>query len=577
VDPWLLAIAPIALCALPLIELAWSLQDTWFTHKAFLVHNAVLDWLMWGSFAAGAVLALSSRARRRTEEALEGLGDIGTTTHLIWLTACFAGVFGELLFIKYCQYRGFQLPQDTAATANIAYNFLHHGTLESSIFGLPSYLAVHFMPVIALFSPLLLLWNSAFMLILVQTACLASMPFAVYLLVYRSARSPSAAFIGLWLSLSSPFFTYLSGASLAAQVCLAAFFLWGILAAEARRWLLAAVFFLLMLLSVEQAPFTFFGLGLYLAFRSGLRDRKAWLFGAGVCLASALLFLVEMKVIRSHPESAEFLYWDNFKNLGDSAQAVVTLALRAPWELAARVVWPLTNLEPLWRMLYSTGFFCVLASWQTLPWILTALPNLMADPASAYHQVLLHYPAYLIGPLWWAMAAGICASFGFARRKGWSALLLAWAFLIGGFNLRGAARALAPNSMRSYFESGPRMAARIPEDASLWASEYMTAWLAGRSHIKSLTRADDPAFRRRLFVPDYILFDKIWILQADPALRSSVAAFLKNERYLKVVEDAGTVLMKHPRAPLRDENGRPPPMALPPPRPGVDFNVQWKK
>lgn len=124
------------------------------------------------------------------------------------------------------------------------------------------------------------------------------------------------------------------------------------------------------------------------------------------------------------------------------------------------------------------------------------------------------------------------------------------------------------------FKDGPTIIARIPPDASLWASEFLSAWVGARGFIKAVPLRGASDFSRALFTPDYILLTKDFVLIADPDFRARIAAFIRQEGYHKVVEDPSIFLLRHPRAPLSVHGEGPPVATLPPPKKGVDFAVQ---
>jgi hypothetical protein len=553
-----------------LAEIILSLRAEWFTNQAFYVHDMTLKVLSWGAFATAALLAFVPPARVAVERCFAAVDALSPRLRVFWLASATLALFAQTSFIKYCQYRGFQLPMDTAATANIAYNFLHHGTFESSIFGLPSYYAVHFMPVIALFAPLLLFCNSALTLLFAQQALVASMPAALFLMVRGAGGSALAAAAAFWLGWTNSFFQDLTSTSIALQVALPAFFLWGMHLLESRRIWAGVTALVLMTLCIEQAPFTLFGLGLYLLFRPGRR-----LPALALCLGSALLFGAEMKFILAHPEAPLFRDWSMFAHLGPDPASALRSALTHPWNFALKLLWPPAKLEPLWRMFYTTAFLGLLAPTRLLPWAVNYLPNFLSAPGSFYNLVILHYPAYVMGPLWWASAHGAARAAGFMQERRWSGFLLAAALLVSGFSLRGSTRILLPERSEQSFKDGPSVVAHVPPAAAVWISEFLSPALSARSFIKVLPlRGEDPSFAMNLFVPDYILLSKGFITLGDPTFRMRMAAFIRQEGYKKVVEAPSIYLLRHPRAPLAPPGGRPPAATLPQPQKGVDFAVQ---
>lgn len=562
----------LVLLALPLILIPLSLRDPWYANHAGTVWDGLRRWAGWLSLAAAALAAVP-RLGGPAWEHLDRLSSLPAGRRRIWLAAAAAGVLALFLFLKFCQYRGYQLPQDTAMTASMASYFLRHGALYSSVYGV-NYFAVHFQPLIALYAPLLLLGNSVFLLVAAQTAVVASMPFAVSTLVRRRCGSTAAAFAGLWLAFTSPFAFEILANNLEASVCLAGLFLWGMVLAEARRPVAAGVLFVLAAAASEQAPLAFFGLGLYVVLRAP-GDARSRRLGAAVCAAAAALFAAEMGLTYSFPREERLKDWANtFGNLGPTPGAALSAALGNPLSFLAKVAWPPEKLAALGRILSTTGLFCLASPAAAAVWLVNFAPNFLAPPGGHMHEAVLHYAAQVMGPVWWAMAAGLAAIHGRLAARGRAYWLLPWCLLVGGLNIRRAPGILFPGWYEGYFHDAPAVLARIPRNGGLWIPQWLSAPLGARPHIKLLPYGAEPSFLRRLFVPDHVLLTKHWILGADPGFRKRVAGFLRAEGYRKLLEDPHFVLLEHPRAPLAPEGGEPPPAALPEPKDGLDFTIK---
>ena len=480
--------------------------------------------------------------------------------HAAWLAAACAGVFGYLIFLKYCQYRGFQLTQDTADTANLAYHWAFTRTLECSTLGVSNYLAVHFMPAVVLLAPMLLLWNDTRLLALAQSLALASIPAAAYLLAFRRTRSSFCGWAALWLVLTSPLFFNLVSANVALQVILPALFLWGVWLAETGHWRAAAACAVAMALTIEQTPILFFGLGLYAIARWGRRDRRALLGGAGVCLGAALLWFLELRLIGSFPATA-VRHGGSFEHLAPTLPALLRRMAFEPLAVARAVMLPVSNLSPLWSLLASGGLLCLLAPWELMPALVNFLPNLLST--GYYHDLRLHYSAYVVGPFWWAMVMGLAWAYGRLERRKRTSWLLIFALVVGARNIYVGPKVLLRDWSRSLFSEGPVLIAMIPPTASVWATEYLTPWLACRRSLKILPRSADEATLSSLFVPDYVLLDRTWVAGAEPQFRDKLLTFLSREGYVKAAERSLLVLLRHPHAPRADSDARPAPLTLP--------------
>lgn len=562
----------IVLCLLAPVSGALSFRQYWFTE-----HGPTIEWHLWYclialSLALAGMMTFWPKARDWVSQHLERTGRLRPAAHTLWSAVAYLGIFAYLFFLKYCQYRGFQLPLDSAATGNLAYNAIHARSLECSVLGVSSYLSVHFMPAIILWAPLLLVWNSLVPLMLLQTALVASIPLAVYRLVFHRTGSSLAGWAALWATFASPFFIDLASASIYVPVTFPAVFLWGIYFATTRRWKIAAASALLAALTIEEAPVVFFGLGIYLWARLGWRTRRACLVGAGVCVGSMLLWWLETRIIWSFSEAQAFGSWKGtFGHLAATPGALLLRTVSDPVNLIRQLVWPLDKLRPAWGLLASTGGLCLLAPLELVVWLINYLPHFVAPPQSFYHDIRLQYVAYCIGPLWWSVSMGLASAYSWLERKRREPWLFVLVLLLGAWNIRHGSVVLQPAWRWGLFTEGPVLVERIPKEASVWAYEYAAPWVACRSFLKVLPPESNHVFTDRLFVPDYVFLPRSWTKAkfVDPAWRDRILTFLAGEGYTKAAERDSFVLLQHPRAPLPRDGGRPPSLDIPQPGPAA--------
>jgi uncharacterized membrane protein len=527
-----------------------SLPEPQFTERAGLICYQFIRGLAQFSVGAAAVALLWKSLRDRVAVLLDSVGELTPRLHGLWLAIIYSGIWSFFFFLKYCQYRGFQLGADTAATVNMAYNVLHGLGFENSIYGVNNF-AIHFQPIIALYAPFLLFSHGTLLLLALQCAIFCSAPIAVYLLVFDRTRSAAAAMVGLWLCLSSPFMFHTASNNLETHVNLAAFFLWTMFFAERRRWLPAGIFFVLAGMSNEHSMFAFFGVGLNLLLRQPYQPKdRAW--GAAVCAGTALLFILEMAVIYSFPAAERLRNWPlMYGHLGATPGAAISLAMTSPLQFLKIVAWPIDKLEPFWRILWTTGFFCLLSPAALLVWFVNYLPCLFATPGTAMQQLTLHYAAQVAGPIWWAMAIGLSQAFRKFVPYKQASLLLVCALFFGGLNDFNTPSILLSGWAPGYFEEAPKVVEAIPPDAAVWAPEYLTPWLGARSRIRTLIPVDNGVtLQRHGFLPDFIVIDKSWFNAAEVVFRKRIATLVMQEAYLPIVSTPRFFVLRHPHYPI---------------------------
>lgn len=522
-------------------------------------HDVLLAALSWTVWAAAAMLLLSSAARARVSAwAAELDGSAGRRADLAALTAAGA-VTLWFLFQKAMQYRGFQLPLDSTIIVNTAANLLSGRGLACVVDGSPNVLSVHFAFFVPVFlSPVLICAKSPLSLLLIQSAAVSSTGLAAFLLTRRKTGSAFAGLVAMGLTYSHVSFHQLSAASLENSVFGPALFLWGLLLWDGgRRWGGGALW-ALALTTREQFPFTLAGLGLYHALTSSRPGRRRLAEGAAIVFGSAVLWYLEMRLVGSYADALNAHYWKLYSHFGASKEDVLRTVLTRPDRLLLHAAWPPARLLPLGLLLAGTAFLPLAGP--------AGLAALLA--ASAHHLLQRQYQfdlqnsAYTFGPLLFASACGLGALARQGRLRGRGRVWLAAAALTaGGWSLRGATRVLHAELGVPYVNAAPALADLVPDDASVWADEYIGCRLSARPQLKLLFEATLPSrFDVMLFRPEYVLIDKGTLLFLPPPDRTRIVGFLAREGYAKAGEAGSLVLLKDPQAP---RTGPSPALTLP--------------
>ncbi|MBI3547860.1 MAG: DUF2079 domain-containing protein [Elusimicrobia bacterium] len=559
------------LAAIPAYVIVESMQAHDFAHRAYFVQNDLLNSLSWMCFALAVLLAVFPPLRRLAHEHLDSLGQATLSARLSWLGAGFLGVFVWFNFIRYCQYRAFLLPQDTTCNVNTAYTFLHHGVLEWPIWGMKVF-SLHFIYQWAVFSPFLLIKNSPVTLLFVQNFFICSAPFAAYALAVRLTRSPAAGFVGMILTLSTPYLYELLTSNLH-NAALCAFLPWMMYFLYQGRWALVGFLVFLMIGSVEQVPFIFAGLGLYAIYALRERVPRNWVIGLSVTAAAGALFVFE-QAVKKHYASLEGIshfmgagQWELLRAMvpaGTPEAEIPKQMLSHPFRTMGMML-SLYKYFPVLRVLFSMGLFPLLAPFELIPFLTTVLPQVLAAPPAkapffnyhpiTYHDFGLHHGAYIFGPLVFATAHGIMKARERLAARGWQSWLLVWAFAVSGVGFKYAHRTLNPNWREPWFDAMPALIERIPPQARVWVDEYASAHLSARRWIKVIQWGpDEPYGYHKLFKPDYVLFSKAFAAYAKPPFRDKMLQFFADNGYVKDAERADAVLLKAPQLSLDPES-----------------------
>ena len=550
--------------ALPLWELFASLQVHDFPRQLFWVHHELLNSLSTACWIVAAVAAVLPPFRKAVMRHLDSLATLPRAARLAWLGVAYLAFFAWTAFMKYAQYRSFQLPQDSTIAISQAYTFLHHGSLFISIFGVGQF-SIHIFLLMPLFAPLLLIWRSPVPLLLAQNAFVCAAPFAVYALAESGTGSAFLGFAGLLLACSSPFLYELLTSNLC-YPALVALLPWAMYFFELGWWVRGAILLVLMNIFPEQVPFIFFGLGVWLVItRARASRRDAWL-GVAVCGVSVAVWAGERALIAHFARQEPFQtfagsnYWSLFKDLVPAQTPYERILPEVTGHPLRTVIGLLSSpyrYFPMLRALFSVAFLPLMAPAALLPFLTSIAPNVLAAPVGPvnfldYHPIGyfdfgLHQGSYMFGPLLWATALGLRQAYAKLSAKGWTSWLLVWVLFFAGFGFKYAHRTLMPDWRPRWFDSLPVVAAQVPPKARLWVEEYASPPLALRRWIKIMQWGpDEPNGYERLFVPDYVLLDKAFIFQGKPPYRDRILTFLDRHGFVKAAEQDSIVLLRNP-------------------------------
>lgn len=449
---------------------------------------------------------------------------------------------------KLVQFHSLELMFDTGITSNMLWNAAHGYGLYSSVLGGESFFATHFSFFVLVFVPLVRLWESTAALAVAHGLAVGSTLLAVHLLGRRLCGSALAAWLLTLLTLSNYFFHELWCATVNNHVFILPLGVWMLCAWEHGRKRAAAVVALLLLTTLEQMPFLFFGLGLYawVASERGGAGRRAAL---ALCAGSVALFLGELAVIEWKRAGLPPLWdsWRNFSGLGGSPEAVLARAATRPWEFAAALVWPWPKLLRAAGVLLSLAALPVAAGATAIPGLFMWLPQQLADEGSPYHRLSGVESAYVFAPLLWACAHGLARAW--SEQGGRFRPLAAGAVLLAsGAGFLRSANFLQPDWLNPahWRETVPRALSAVPPGASVWCDEFFLPHLAMRRYVKAPTRNRSGWFERGLFVPDRVVFSAHWFQRADPDYVKDVSARLKEWKFAPVFQERDVIVLANP-------------------------------
>lgn len=353
----------------------------------------------------------------------------------------------------------------------------------------------HFHPIVAVLAPLYRVFPSAVTLLLAQAALLALALVPLTRWALRSLGPPAALVVGFAMGASYGFQNAVGFDF--HEVCFAAPLLaFSLEALGNRRWRAAAAWALPLLLVKEDLGWTVAVLGCYLLYRDQRR------LGAALAVAGAAGSLLEIFVLIPWLNSnGEYRLWENFA----SDTRLLDVLIGLPVELVS----PEVKAQTLVMLLAPTAFMALRS-----PLLLLAVPTLLWRLLSAnqsYWGTGYHYGVVLMPIVFAAFVDALTR----LRQVEWTALagsaLVAMAFL----PTSPLAELTDPATWRTEERVvvAERMLGRIPDGASVAASNVLVPQLTSRCEVSVFPGFPDDAFRAE------------WILvETDPPARWPVSA-----------------------------------------------------
>ncbi len=408
----------------------------------------------------------------------------------------FAAIYALLSWLKYRAYMDARY--DLGNMVQAVYNTAHGHFLEITSGDLKprqmSRLGSHVDPILALFALPWLVWPSPVMLLVAQSAIVATGAWPAYRLGIRVTRDPSAGALLAGAYLLYPALGFLVLNEFHPVALATPLLLWAFLYMDEDRWVRAAVFLVLAAACKETVPLVIAFMGVYFA----LRKRSLWpLIVTALGLA---WFAGAVWVVIPHFNGDQSTFIARYGDYGDGAGAVVKNALLHPGQTFTDLT-AASNLDYWLRLLWPLGFTSLLSPLTTL----IALPEYALNALSAtpfQRRIEFHYTALEIPFLYAAAVLGVARLWrwlggGFRKaeklmkgervRRATLALLVLLCALAGNyflgplpFSLPGAAYDGADYAKTSHDVALDEAVALIPQGAVISANNNVGAQLAAR-------------------------------------------------------------------------------------------------
>ena len=459
---------------------------------------------------------------------------------LLWIevSACFLLALYVLVFswLSIQQHRAFQtraldLGQFDQAIWNTAHGRFFVNTLKP-----PNTLGFHFSPLMALISPLYLVWPDIRLLFVIQTVALALAGLPLFRLVRE--RNPTLAPLVLAAYYLNPALhevNLFEFRRITLAIPFISLALYGLIKGQ-RRWILGGL--LPALLCKENVAIIVMAFGIYLL----LKNREVKL-GGGLLILGLLWVIIVPLVVVPHFGKGTYPQLRYYSYLGGSVGEALKTLSRTPLIWIENML-AMTRLEAVVRLLLPMGFLVFLAP-TVFALSFPSLGYMLASDAPSMYGLRNWYPALLLPILFFATAVGL-ERFKHRQRK-WAAFYLLAMSAIGYWLYSPAplAREFQPNRfiVTEHAHLGEDILARVPPTASVSAQDALVPHLSHREEIYLYPRRMDEA--------QYIALDtqgSYYPLTTDP-YEMGVQELLANPDYRILAEADGYFLFQQADGP----------------------------
>ncbi|MDJ0755379.1 MAG: DUF2079 domain-containing protein [Ardenticatenaceae bacterium] len=372
------------------------------------------------------------------------------------------------------------------------------GNWFASSFEVTNRMADHFQPLVAILAPLYWLFPSPIVLLVFQTAILASGAIPVFLLAQKILKNNLFSVVFVYLYLFYPALGYLNRFDFHWESTVVPLFLWAILAVEQEKRGLASLLLFFALFGKEDVGLTVAAFGIWVAFTKGQKNRGfgiSWSIG-GV-LFSLLAFLVIIPFFNEgNPDTLNRYVW-----MGNSPDEIVLFALNHPI-VVFRYLFSIDGIRYLFSLLGPLFFLPLLGSIS-----IVALPAFAYNGLStsmAQKTVYFHYTAPMIPFMVTGAIFGARNLIHFAknRRLDWiPPTCLVGVVLFTTFHFWGVNNPLLDDgAVRAAWDRQPNQAeilqglALIPNEGNLFTTNHYAVHKANRTDIQIMYSSTDQSY-----------------------------------------------------------------------------------
>lgn len=460
--------------------------------------------------------------------------------------------------------------RDMGAFTNIFWNTLNGRFFMSTILqlNLENSLGVHFWPIIALLSPLLLIWNHPGILLVIQSIAIGTAALPLFWLAREITKNHFLAFSFALAFLMNPLLHQAHIFDFHTEALSVAFIIFSFFFLYRKRTIPYFISLFLLLACKEDSSLYAIIFGLYaLLFR---KQRKLGLISIIIGISWGVIIIKFIMPQFSSEPNIEYGFLHRYSWLGNSFAEITKTMLFRPLYVARELLTPL-RIKTILYLLVPVACLPLLAGGAFIL-ILPATAEMILSSFTPQIQLIGHY-AFVVVPFYFIAAvfgAGKLINKPFLGNRNKKAILIGsylimcnylYAFFMG-FSPQATITGYSPlhkdfkielYAYNDHSNAGHRLISLIPNNTSVVANCCSLPLLANRKDIY-LYRGNETYFSKDIEI-EYILLDLHgtcfpFFCRANPKME--ILNLLAGNNYGVMAFDNGWVLLRKGYSPIKN-------------------------
>jgi uncharacterized membrane protein len=429
----------------------------------------------------------------------------------LWLSIMIFILFFSFLVLKKYYYFGYNI-SDLAIFNQTFFNTLH-GRWFAETITLNNYLADHFSPALLLLLPFYAIRPSAITLLIIQVVITALCAWPIFFIAKKHSTNVIFAYSASFLWLVNPFVHRQVLFEFHMFHLMVFLFFWAFYFYQQKKIAWFILFFILTLLTREDAFFLFLGLALF-----NVMQKRSWKFSLNIFAWSLVYFFIAIYIIRifSPVDSFKFLAYYNWLG-GDSFASIIFVWLKHPLAVLGHI-FTFNNIILIFYYFLPFLFIPFFAKKYLLLSLFPFLLYIMKSSGINGAELHTHYVMFLMPGIFLAYIFGLWAILKnkenkhfrlIHKNKEFFVVIFIFSLLFFALFDTPTVSILSKKHLPNYHQDRQKIIDAIPSDASVCADSSLLSALSLRPELYNVNYA---YFRKSAFAEsDFVLPDVDYI------------------------------------------------------------------